>query len=741
MRKTSFENSAADQELEGVLERITFQNEENGYTVAKVLPVGKVQPVNVVGTLAGVQVGESLILNGSWGNHPQYGRQFEVQTYRVKLPATQEGIRRYLGSGLIKGIGPATAKKIVDHFGIETLRVLDEYPERIEQVPGIGPNKASLIKIAWREQQHIKEVMLFLQSHGVGASLAIKIFKQYGENSIEIVRQTPYQLARDIFGVGFKTADQIARKLGLAPDSPDRIQTGLLYALGNLSNEGHCFATRPQLIAETLPLLDLPSELCEPQIDQLLLQEALIEDEDALYLPPFYHAESGVARKLKRIMQSPRDRLAIFRNLNWPLTLQSIHSSTEIQLTELQKMAVQTALTQKVSILTGGPGTGKSTITGTIIRLLRERNKTVLLAAPTGRAAKRLNETTGLEARTIHRLLEFKPTEESVFVRDRQNPLDADMIIIDETSMVDILLMNHLLNAVENGSHLLFVGDKEQLPSVGPGNVLRDLIESGTIPVVVLDTIFRQSQDSYIIVNAHRINEGEMPQFPKDAVDFFLFPEVDAARAADWVVELVKERIPQKFGFNPQQDIQVLTPMHRGAVGVSELNQRLQDVLNPAREGKAEVRHSSRVFRRGDRVMQTRNDYDRQIFNGDLGVIESIDSEDHVLMVNFDERLVPCEALQLEELVHAYAISIHKSQGSEFPVVVIPLLMQHYMMLQRNLVYTAVTRARKLVVMVGDRKAIGMAVRNNKISQRNTHLKERLQDNSPEPMPAGGLFG
>jgi len=721
-------NSLLAQTLEGVLERITFQNEENGYMIAKLIPKGKVQPVTVVGTLAGVQVGESLLLEGIWINHHQYGRQFEVKTYQVRYPATLEGIRRYLGSGLIKGIGPVTAKKIVDHFGVKTLEVLDQSPQKILDVSGIGPAKADLIGKAWVEQQQIKEIMLFLQGHGVSASLAVKIYKQYGDKSIQVVRETPYQLARDIFGVGFKTADQIARKMGLALDSPARIQTGLLYALGNLSNEGHCFATRDQLLSETVPLLELPRELCSDQIIVLINQEAIIEESEVLYLPPFYHAEKGVASKILKMMHSDLDRLGSFKKVNWPLAFSVVDKNSKIQLTDQQKLAIQTALTQKVSVLTGGPGTGKSTITGSIIQLLKEKHLSVLLAAPTGRAAKRLSETTGLQAKTIHRLLEFTPSEGVNFARDRENPLDADLIIIDETSMVDILLMNHLLNAVEVGSHILFVGDMDQLPSVGAGNVLRDLIESHVIPVIRLDTIFRQAEDSYIIVNAHRINNGDMPLFSKEATDFFLFPEVDAIKAADWVVDLVSQRVQNKFGFDPLRDIQVLTPMHRGACGVTELNERLQNALNPEDPRKAEVRHGARIFREGDRVMQIRNDYDRQIFNGDLGIIATIDTENHLVMVNFEDRIIPCETLQLEELVHAYAISIHKSQGSEFPVVVIPLLMQHYMMLQRNLLYTAVTRARKLVVMVGDKKSIGMAVRNNKIALRNTLLKDRLQE-------------
>ncbi len=735
MMAENLSNSLLTQTLEGVLERITYQNDENGYTIAKIVQKGKVQPVTVVGALAGVQVGESLVLTGLWVNHPQYGRQFDVKSYTVRYPATLEGIRKYLGSGLIKGVGPVTARKIVDHFGLKTLDILDNSPEKILEVSGIGPSKADLIGNAWVEQQQIKEVMLFLQGNGVSASLAVKIYKQYGEKSIQVVRETPYQLARDIFGVGFKTADLIARKMGLALDSPERIQTGLLYALGNLSNEGHCYATQEQLLADTVLLLDLPKEQCAAQIEPLIVQEAIILDREVLYLPPFFHAEKGVANKLLRMMNNTQDRLGAFKRINWQLAFSVLDRNSEIMLTDQQKLAVKTALTEKVSVLTGGPGTGKSTITGSIIQLLKEKHASVLLAAPTGRAAKRLSETTGLQAKTIHRLLEYTPSERTNFVRDRENPLDADLIIIDETSMVDILLMNHLLNAVEVGSHILFVGDMDQLPSVGPGNVLRDLIESQVIPVIRLDTIFRQAEDSFIIVNAHRINNGDMPLFSKESTDFFLFPETDALKAADWVIDLVNQRVQNKFGFDPLRDIQVLTPMHRGACGVSELNERIQAVLNPEDPRKAEVRHGARVFRVGDRVMQIRNDYERQIFNGDLGVIASIDAENHIISVNFDERLVPCETLQLEELVHAYAISIHKSQGSEFPVVIIPLLMQHYMMLQRNLLYTAVTRARKLVVMVGDKKSIGMAVRNNKIALRNTFLKERLHETPTQEKP------
>ncbi|NMC55544.1 MAG: ATP-dependent RecD-like DNA helicase [Chloroflexi bacterium] len=719
--------SLLTQQLEGVLERITYQNEENGYTIAKLIPRGKSQEITVVGTLTGANVGESLRLQGMWINHVQYGRQFEVRSFEVTMPATVEGLRKYLGSGLIKGIGPVNAGRIVDSFGIETLDVIESAPQRLLEVAGIGEKRVEMILKAWEEQKQIKEIMLFLQSNGVSTSLAVKIYKQYGQNAIQVVRTDPYRLARDIYGIGFKTADKIARQMGIAEDAPSRIQAGLLFALGQLSGEGHCFAERGQLLTAAAGLLEIEAALCEPQVDLLVAQGDLILEEEALYLPPFHYAEVGAAGKLRRIQTDARDRLAVFKTINWPLAFDALDKVSSFQLTEQQKLAVRMALTEKVSVLTGGPGTGKSTITFSIIQLLKERYCTVLLAAPTGRAAKRLSEATGLEAKTIHRLLEYSPTSSDAFVRDQENPLDADMIIIDETSMVDILLLNHLLSAIETGSHLVFVGDVDQLPSVGPGNVLRDMIDSGEIPVTRLDTIFRQSEDSYIIVNAHRINQGEFPQFSTQSKDFFLFPEEDAEKAADRVVELATTRIKSKFGFNPQTDIQVLSPMHRGDTGVSELNRRLQSELNPPSASRTEYRQGGRVFREGDRVMQIRNDYERKIFNGDMGVIQQIDLENQALSLDFEGRVVPCEYSQLDELAHAYAVSIHKSQGSEFPVVVIPILMQHYMMLQRNLLYTGVTRARKMVVLVGSKRAIARAVKNNQIARRNTRLASRLR--------------
>jgi exodeoxyribonuclease V alpha subunit len=723
------------QTLEGTLERLTYQNEENGYTVARVIPDGKSYEVTVVGPLAGANVGESLRIRGVWTTHPQYGRQFEVRDYTVKLPATVEGIRKYLGSGLIRGVGPVTAERIVDYFGLETLEIIEEDVHQLREVPGVGPKRAKQVAEAWEEQKQIKEIMLFLQSHGVSTSLAVRIYKHYGEEAALVVRNSPYRLARDVYGIGFKTADRIAQKMGIPTDAPERIQAGLRYALSSFSDDGHCYAARNALIAAAAELLEVSGDVCGTELEGLIRTEETIEvpldtgpAESAIYLPPFYYAERGVANKIRQLLNTPRDRLAVFQDIPWDVAFEWLEERRPIHLVDAQRTAIEMALTNRFSILTGGPGTGKSTITGSLIDLIRAKGCSVLLAAPTGRAAKRLNETTGLPAKTIHRLLEFKPGLGNTFLRDRENPLDADLIIVDEASMIDILLMNHLVKAVEAGTHLLLVGDVDQLPSVGPGNVLRDLIRSGQVPVTRLETIFRQSEDSYIIVNAHRINQGQMPIVTREAADFFLFKQSDPEAVADLVVDIVARRIPNKFGYDPRQDIQVLSPMHRGAAGVTSLNHRLQSQLNPSRDGKAEKDHGSRTFRRGDRVMQIRNDYDRQVFNGDMGMITAIELEDHLVLVDFEGHAVVYEFTQVDELVHAYAVSVHKSQGSEFPAVVVPVLTQHYMMLQRNLIYTAVTRARELVVLVGTRRAIAIAVNNNRIAHRNTRLTAWLTD-------------
>lgn len=746
--------------LEGAIERITYVNEENGYTVARLTPNGKDYLVTVIGHFPHVQPGESVLLEGVWTTHPQHGRQFEVSRCTQRLPATVEGIRKYLGSGLVKGIGPARAERIVAEFGEDTLEVIEHMPDRLVEVSGIGPKIVSKIMRAWEEQRTIKDVMVFLQSHGVSTGLAVKIYKQYRDTALDVVRQDPYRLARDIYGIGFLTADKIARKMGFAPDDPRRLEAGVTYVLNEFSDQGHVFALRADLETRAAERLSADDILITPaqittSIDRLvednelklegslpppptlppmlglgrdpskLVADLPPPEGDAIYLPPFYQAELGVARRLRRALDAKRDRLASFQTVQWDKAFAYL-AEQGLDLAPRQVEAVRVALSHKVAILTGGPGTGKTFTLRAILKLLAARRNTVLLAAPTGRAAKRITEATGYPAKTLHRLLEFKPGQN--FIRDEQNPLDADMIIVDETSMIDLLLMNNLLKAIDVGSHLLLVGDVDQLPSVGAGNVLRDLIASGVVPVVQLDTIFRQAQDSGIVVNAHRINKGEMPQFAHAPPgDFFWIEANEPAAAAERIIQVVTERIPKRWGLDPLDDIQVLTPTHRGEVGVSALNQRLQTALNPARDNKTERPMGSRVFRTGDKVLQIRNNYDKKVFNGDVGRIEDIDLEEQMVKVRFDQELVEYEFHELDELVHAFCMSVHKSQGSEYAAVVIPLVTQHYMLLQRNLIYTGITRAKKLVVLVGQKRALAMAVRNATIMKRNSRLAHRLR--------------
>jgi exodeoxyribonuclease V alpha subunit len=725
--------------LEGAVERITFHNEENGYTIARLVPEGKDYEVTLIGNMLGVQVGEHVRLEGEWTVHGQYGRQFKVERYASVLPATAAGIEKYLGSGLVKGVGPVTAKRIVRKFGADTLAVIDETPERLHEVLGVGPKRVTLIKSAWHEQRQIREVMVFLQSHGVSPALAVRIYKHYGDGAAGVVSNDPYRLARDIHGIGFITADKIARNLGIAPDAPERVAAGVAYTLGKKADEGHVYVPQAELVQDSAKLLDVAEPLAAVAIETLRQDEQVrveplagamgIAEERAVYLTPFYYGEVGVAGRLRRLMDAVEDRCFVFRSFDWPQGLAVVQRDTGLRLTAQQQTAVRTALTERVTVMTGGPGTGKTTCTLAIIRLLDAARRSYVLASPTGRAAKRLGEATGKEAKTIHRLLEWSPGGAGgfTFQRNEDNPLDVDMVIVDEASMLDLLLTNHLLKAIPPGAHLLLVGDIDQLPPVGAGNVLRDVIDSGAAAVVRLDVIFRQAAGSYIIENAHRINQGQMPEWrPEQSQDFFLFQTDDPERAAELVGEIVQERIPRKFNI-PAHEVQVLSPMHRGAVGVGALNERLQAALNPPAANKPERRIGGHVLRVGDRVMQMRNNYDKDVFNGDLGRISALDPIEQTLAVRIDDRTVSYDFLELDELVHAYAVSVHKSQGSEFPAVVVPITTQHYMMLQRNLLYTAVTRARKLVVLVGSPRAVAIAVNNNKIADRYSALAERLR--------------
>ncbi|MGW3039545.1 SF1B family DNA helicase RecD2 [Kitasatospora sp. NPDC001159] len=725
-------------QVEGVLERITYSNEETGYTVARVdTGRGGNDLLTVVGALLGAQVGESLRLHGRWGSHPQYGRQFVVENYTTVLPATVQGIQRYLGSGLIKGIGPRFAERIVERFGVDTLEVIENEPGRLIEVPGLGPKRTKKIAAAWEEQKAIKEVMVFLQGVGVSTSLAVRIYKQYGDASIGVVKNEPYKLAADVWGIGFLTADRIAQAVGIPHDSPERVKAGLQYALSQSSDQGHCYLPEERLIADGVKLLQVDVGLVIDCLAELVATEGVVRETvpgdagepiTAVYLVPFHRAEISLANQLLRLLRSESDRMPWFGCVDWPVALEWLAKRTGAELAPEQEQSVRLALTQKVAVLTGGPGCGKSFTVKSIVTLALAKRAKVVLAAPTGRAAKRLSELTGVEASTVHRLLELKPGGDAAYDRDR--PLDADLVVVDEASMLDLILANKLVKAVPMGAHLLFVGDVDQLPSVGAGEVLRDLLaEDGPVPSVRLTRIFRQAQQSGVVTNAHRINEGK-PPLTEGLTDFFLFVEDDAERAAGLTVDVVARRIPQKFGFDPRRDVQVLAPMHRGPAGAGNLNTLLQAAVTPAREGLAERRFGGRTFRVGDKVTQIRNNYDKGrngVFNGTVGVVTALSVDDQRLTVVTDEdEEVVYDFDELDELAHAYAVTIHRSQGSEYPVVVIPVTMSAWTMLQRNLLYTAVTRARKLVVLVGSRKAIAQAVRAVSAGRRHAALDHRL---------------
>ncbi|MFJ3585180.1 ATP-dependent RecD-like DNA helicase [Streptomyces sp. NPDC090127] len=725
--------------VEGVLERVTYANEESGYTVARVdTGRGGGDLLTVVGALLGAQPGESLRMEGRWGSHPQYGRQFTVENYTTVLPATIQGIRRYLGSGLVKGIGPVFADRITSHFGLDTLDILEAAPARLIEVPGLGPKRTRNITAAWEEQKAIKEVMVFLQGVGVSTSIAVRIYKKYADASISVVRNQPYRLAADVWGIGFLTADRIAQAVGIPHDSPDRVRAGLQYALSQSTDQGHCFLPEEQLIRDAVKLLQVDTGLVIECLAELatdpegVVRESVPGPEGepvtAVYLVPFHRAELSLAGQVGRLLRTPEDRMPAFRDVAWDKALAWLADRTGASLAPEQEQAVRLALTRKVAVLTGGPGCGKSFTVRSIVELARAKRAKVVLAAPTGRAAKRLAELTGTEASTVHRLLELKPGGDAAYDRDR--PLDADLVVVDEASMLDLLLANKLLKAVAPGAHLLLVGDVDQLPSVGAGEVLGDLLTPGSpVPAVRLTRIFRQAQQSGVVTNAHRINAGQ-PPLTTGLPDFFLFAEDETEDAARVAVEVAARRIPAKFGLDPRTDVQVLAPMHRGPAGAGALNGLLQQAITPARPDLPEKRFGGRVFRVGDKVTQIRNNYDKGangVFNGTVGVVTSLDAVEQRLTVRTDEdEEVPYDFDELDELAHAYAVTIHRSQGSEYPAVVIPVTTSAWMMLQRNLLYTAVTRAKKLVVLVGSRKAIAQAVRTVSAGRRFTALAHRL---------------
>lgn len=706
--------------LSGIVERITYNNEENGFSVIKIKSRGYAELVTVVGNLAAVNVGAAIRLKGDWRHDSKYGKQFSVVDYRETVPATIAGIEKYLGSGMIKGIGPVYAKRIVARFKENTLKIIEEQPDSLIDVEGIGQRRVDMIKRAWQEQKEIKNVMLFLQSNGVSTAYAVKIYKAYGNESINIVKTNPYRLADDIWGIGFKTADKIARQLGFNSNSFERCRSGLLYVLNELSNDGHCYALRDQLFEAAGSILELDRPLIEGTLDRMLEEKLVIGDEgNAVYLPAFYYSELGAAKRMRQILAEESK----YKAAGIDEHLKNIQEEHNIQYDDIQIEAVKTAAGSKLMVLTGGPGTGKTTTTLAIIKVFQKLNARVLLAAPTGRAAKRMSETTGLEAKTIHRLLEYKPPEG--YKKNEESPLDCDVLIIDETSMVDIMLFYNLLKAVSNETVLILVGDVDQLPSVGAGNVLKDIIESETVNVVRLTRIFRQAQGSAIVTNAHRINRGGTPNLKGGkSSDFFFIEEEEPQKVVATITELCSKRLPNYYKVDPVNDIQVLCPMQKGETGAFNLNIILQEALNPA---EVSIKYGGTVYRLNDKVMQIKNNYDKNVFNGDIGSITGIDTEDRMLTICFDGVNVEYDATELDEVVLAYATTVHKSQGSEYKIVVAPVTMQHYMMLQRNLLYTCVTRAKKVLVLVGSKKAIGISVSNNRMQKRNTMLVERLR--------------
>jgi exodeoxyribonuclease V alpha subunit len=729
--------------LEGSVARITYVSEETQYVVARLDVPGKPDPVTIVGTVLSLTPGETLRVHGRWSHHPKYGEQFKVDRYESVVPATIVGIQKYLGSGMIKGIGPVFAKRLVDSFGGDTLKVIEETPGRLAEVEGIGPIRQQRITTAWAEQREIREVMLFLQGHGVSPAYAVKIFKTYGQAAIATVRENPYRLARDIRGIGFKTADKIAREVGIPADSPLRAAAGILHTLNELTDEGHTYVPEAELLRAAEEVLEIPTAILPEALSALSADEAVVVEPlaagRAVYLKSLHVSEVQFARRLMDLLRAPRavPPLDMTQALPW------VEGKTGLALTEEQRQAVRLAFQEKLLVITGGPGTGKTTILQAVIRLLEAKKLRMHLASPTGRAAKRLAEVTGHEASTLHRLLEWNPREGG-FQRNARNPLETDVIVVDEVSMIDVLLAHHLAQAIPLPATLLLVGDADQLPSVGPGTVLKDLLAVPAIPAVRLTTIFRQAAQSRIVSNAHRLNRGEFPDLSVTALDqrqdFFFIAEDDPPKLQDLIVDLARRRLPSKYGLDPLADIQVLTPMHRGPIGAGQLNAALQAALNPPRNGAPELLRGGRIFRVGDRVLQLRNNYDKGVYNGDLGRIAAIEPSEQSVVVQIDDRDVSYDFSDLDELALAYAVTVHKSQGSEYPAVIVPVHTTHYLMLQRNLLYTAVTRAKRLLVLVGTRKALAIATKNDATRRRYSRLRERLAASGAEAQDAQAVL-
>ena len=766
-----------------VVERITYQNEENGWSVLRVSVKGYKDLVTLVGNFCDIKVGATLMVDGEWRVDPKFGKQIKAESWTEEMPSSIVGIEKYLGSGLIKGIGPVYAKKIVAKFGEETLQVIEEDIQRLGEVDGIGKKRIDLIAKSWEKQKDIKDIMIFLQGNGVSSAYATKIYKTYGKESIQKVQENPYRLADDIWGIGFKTADSIAKNMGYADNDIRRCKSGIIYSLNQLANEGHVFAMREQLIKDANERLGLnpndassnqdptstplqenssmnspisdysasepsseqkaisgmqleqmvaePAPQMRPPVEQALEEmissdDLKVEDE-SIYLPPFYYSEIGVAKKLLELNAAKTDGNLFESQGKGKVDMAAIEKQSGIEYDEVQRAAITMAAESKVMVLTGGPGTGKTTTTQGIIAAWKTAGLSILLAAPTGRAAKRMSEATGMEAKTIHRLLEFNPADG--FKHNEENPLEGDALIVDECSMIDIILMYNLLKAIPLTMRLVLVGDIDQLPSVGAGNVLRDIIESGVIPVTRLTRIFRQAQSSRIVMNAHAINRGCFPDISNGKeTDFFFIRCEEPKDAVPQIVNLVKNRLPKAYG-RPVSDVQVLTPMRRSYCGSDNLNIELQRALNPM---GMSLMYGGTTYRTGDRVMQIRNNYDKDVYNGDIGCIMDVDAEEGELLVSFGEKEVSYEKSELDELVLAYATTIHKSQGSEYPIVVIPVFYSFFTLLQRNLIYTAITRAKKICVLIGQVKALGYAVKNLTMEQRNTKLKERLRGNPQE---------